>query len=64
MELELRSEGLQGVHKPGGCVGEPPGFVAPGLAPSGIFSASVFYIPEIFSVNFQVNPRTFISAKK
>ena len=46
-------------------VGAPPGLVASGWPPSGWFFCQYFlYIPKIFSVNFQVNPRTFISAQK
>ena len=67
MELELRSVKRQGAHEAGGCtqgVGRAP-------HPRGqvdtvwLILAPVFlYIPKIFSVYFQVNPRTLISAQK
>jgi hypothetical protein len=62
MELEL---GLPKVRGGTSSLGAPPELVAPGWPPSGIFVRQYFlYIPQIFSINFQVNPRTLISAQK
>ena len=46
-------------------VGAPPWLVARWWAPCSWFFRQYFLlIPKIFSINFQVNPRTFISAQK
>ncbi len=54
-----------GGQGPGGPQARPPRLVANGWTPSGWFFRKYFlYIPKIFSVNFQVISRTFISAQK
>ena len=47
----------------GGQARPPPSWI--GCGPLDVdSSSSIFYIPKIFSVKFQVIPRTFISAQK
>ena len=67
MELELRSVEPQGAHEIGGVLrgaGAPP----PSWTECGplvlILSLVFLFIPKIFSVKFQVIPRTFISGQK
>ena len=69
MELELRSVKVQGAHETGGrAQGEgarpPPSWT--GCGPPGLDSfASIFYIlAKVISVDFQVIPRTFVSAQR
>ena len=64
MELELRSVEVQGTHKAGGRAlgGHPCGQL---VGPLELILSLVFlYIPQKFSVNFQVSLRTLISAQK
>ena len=62
MELEMRLMEVQGAHKDGG---RAPTLLARVWAPFGWFFCQYFLlIPKIISVNFQVIPRTSISAKK
>ena len=67
MELELWSVEHQGAHVVGvtpRVVGAPPPSWI-GCGPMVLILSPVFlYIPKIFSVKFQVIPRTFISAQK
>ena len=67
MELELRSVELHGAHRAGGAprgAGAPTTLVKRVWAPGLDSFASIFYMPKIFSVKFQVIPRTFTSAQK
>ena len=61
MELEWRSVEVRGAHKVGG---RAPTLVARVWAPFYWFFHQYFLlIPKMISVNFQVIPRTFISAQ-
>ena len=67
IELELRSEELQGAHEVGGRAqgagGPPPLWLGCGLL--GLDLLPVFFIiSKKTSVEFQVIPRTFVSAHK
>ena len=68
MEVELRSVDIQGAHEAGGAPrgrGHAPHPRGQGVGPLALILSPVFlYIPKIFSVKFQVIPRTFISAQK
>ena len=67
MELELRSVELQGAHEAGGA---PRGADAPPPSrlvcdPMASILCQYFSLfPKIISVEFQVIPRTFVSAHK
>ena len=62
IELELTSLEPQGAHEAGGA----PSTVMDRVWPPWcwFFCQYFLYIPKIFSVDFQVIPRTFISAQK
>ena len=61
IELELRSEELQGGHEVGGA--PPPSWL--GCGPPGLDILLVFLLfPKRHSVEFQVIPRTFVSTHK
>ena len=68
MELELRSVELQGAHEAGGAPQGGRRALHPrgqGVGPLVLMLSPVFLlIPNIFSMKFQVIPRTFISAQK
>ena len=67
MELELRSVELQGAHKAGARPGgrRTPHLHGKGVGPLALILSPVFLlIPKIFSVKFQVIPRTFVSTQK
>ena len=61
MELDLRSAEPQGAHEAGGAA---PTLVDRWRSPDVDLLPVFLYIPKIFSVKFQVIPRTFISAQK
>ena len=62
IELELESGGLQGAHEVGGRTPHPRG---QGVAPLVfIFGEDFLLFIVIYSVEFQVIPRTFVSAHK
>ena len=66
MELELRLVELQGAHEAGGAprgAGAPPPSLL-GCGPLALILCQYFLLfPKIISVEFQVIPRTFVSAK-
>ena len=68
MELELRSVEHQGAHEAGDAprgVRRAPTLMDKVWAPwRGFFFQYFLYIPKIIFVDFQVIPRTFISAQK
>ena len=68
IELELRSEELQGAHEVGARprrAGAPPTLMDRWWAPWSSSFARIFLLfPKICSMKFQVIPRTFVSAHK